>query len=49
VQVTPIGTSLTSCNVVRWNNSGNGLQAIIECRNRAGQFVDSRYEVLVIE
>jgi hypothetical protein len=49
VQVTSIAQALVTCNVVGWNNSSDGLQVAIECRNGATQFVDSRYEVMVIE
>jgi len=49
VQVTSIGTSLSTCNVVNWGNSANRLRVLVECRNGAGQFVDSQYGVLVIE
>ena len=49
VQVTSIATTLSTCSVVGWGNSGNGLRAIVECRNGAGQLADSRYGVLVIE
>jgi probable HAF family extracellular repeat protein len=49
VQVTSVGTTLSACNVVNWSNSSAGLKVLVECRNGAGQFVDSRYNVLVIE
>jgi len=49
VQVTGIGTALVTCNVVRWNNSADGLEVSVECRDGASQFVDARYEVMVIE
>jgi hypothetical protein len=49
VQVTAIGTALVTCNVVRWNNSADGLQVFVECRDGASQFADTRYEVMVIE
>jgi probable HAF family extracellular repeat protein len=49
VQVTSIGTTLSTCNVVNWGNSDNRLRVLVECRNGAGQFVDSQYGVLVIE
>jgi len=49
VQVAAIRTLLTTCNVVNWGNSTDGLAANIECRNGSGQFVDTRYHVLVIE
>ena len=49
VQVTSIATTLLTCSVDSWGNSGNGLRVIVECRNGAGQLADSRYGVLVIE
>ena len=49
VQVTSVGATLSTCNVVSWGNSGNGLRVLVECRNGVGQFTDSRYGVLVIE
>jgi probable HAF family extracellular repeat protein len=49
VQVAAIGNLLTTCTVVNWGNSANGLAANIECRSGSGQLVDSRYDVLVIE
>ena len=49
VQVAAIGNLLTTCTVVNWGNSADGLAANIECRNGSGQLVDSRYDVLVIE
>jgi probable HAF family extracellular repeat protein len=49
VQVTSIGTTLSTCNVVNWGNSDNRLRVLVECRNGAGQFVDAQYGVLVIE
>jgi probable HAF family extracellular repeat protein len=50
VQVTPFGTTLSTCNVVNWNNStSGGLKVRTECRNGAGEFMDSQYNVLVIE
>jgi hypothetical protein len=44
-----IASVLTTCNVVFWTNSADGLVANIECRNGSGQLVDARYDVLVIE
>src|SRR5262249_10333826 len=49
VQVTGIGTALVTCNVVGWSNSSDGLEVSVECRDGAGNLVDSRYEVMVIE
>jgi hypothetical protein len=49
VQVTGMGGELRTCNVVFWGNSADGLQVNVECRDRAGQLADARYEVLVIE
>lgn len=49
VQVTSFGATLSTCNVVSWGNSTDGLKVFVECRNGAGQFMDSRYNVLVIE
>lgn len=49
VQVTAVGPSLTTCNVVSWNNSSDGLTVRVECRNGAGGFRDSLYTVLVLE
>jgi hypothetical protein len=49
VQVTSFGPTLSTCNVVRWANSADGLKVFVECRNGAGQFMDSQYDVLVIE
>jgi hypothetical protein len=49
VQVTSMGTTLSTCNVVNWTNSSDGLKVLVECRDGAGQFVDSPYNVLVIE
>src|SRR2546429_2475842 len=49
VQVSAISGSLVSCNAVDWSNSSDGLQVAVECRNGAGQFVNARYEVMVIE
>jgi probable HAF family extracellular repeat protein len=48
VQVNSNGT-LSACNVVSWGNSADGLTVFVECRNGAGQFMDSQYVVLVIE
>ena len=49
VQVTAVGPSLTTCNVVSWNNSSDGLTVRVECRNGAGGFTDSLYTALVLE
>ena len=49
LQVTSVGATLSTCNVVSWGNSGSGLRVLVECRNGIGQFTDSRYGVLVIE
>lgn len=49
VQVVGMGTLLRTCNVVSWGNSATGLQVNVECRDGAGHFVDTRYDVLVIE
>lgn len=49
VQVAAIASALATCNVVSWGNSADGLLANIECRSGAGQLVDARYHVLVIE
>ena len=40
---------LSTCNVVRWDNAADGLTVVVECRDGAGQFIDSAYAVLVIE
>jgi hypothetical protein len=55
VQVTSRGL-LSTCNVVRWENAADGLSltVFVECRDRAGRFMDSEeddsgYTVLVIE
>lgn len=47
VQVTSVGATLSTCNVVSWGNSGNGLRALVECRNGTGHFTDSRCDVLI--
>lgn len=50
VQVTSMGEgALVTCHVVQWSNSADGLQVRVECRDGAAQFVDARYEVMVIE
>jgi hypothetical protein len=51
VQVTGVGSLLRTCQLFAWSASGDGtgLQAAVECRDAAGQFVDTRYEILVIE
>jgi probable HAF family extracellular repeat protein len=50
VQVTPMLESIrAACNVVSWQNVGADLQIAVECRNGAGQYLDTRYDVLVIE
>jgi hypothetical protein len=49
VQVTALSGPLSTCNVVSWDNSTDGLTVFVECRNRAGQFMDVEYQVLVIE
>ena len=49
VQVTAVSPNLTTCSVVNWNNSSNGLSVRVECRNGAGGFSDSRYTVLALE
>jgi hypothetical protein len=49
VQVTAVSGPLSTCNVVSWGNSTDGLQVFVECRNGAGQFMDLEYQVLVIE
>jgi probable HAF family extracellular repeat protein len=49
VQVAAISSPLATCNVVNWGNSIDGLFANVECRDGSGQFVDTRYDVLVIE
>jgi hypothetical protein len=48
VQATSLGP-LSTCNVVRWKNAADGITVFVECRNGAGEFVDSWYNVLVIE
>ena len=49
VQVTAASPTLATCNVVSWESSADGLTVFVECRDGAGQFMDSRYHVLVIE
>jgi hypothetical protein len=48
VQVTAVGL-LSYCNVVSVDDATDGLTVFVECRNRAGEFVDAQYAVLVIE
>ena len=49
VQVTAVSPTLATCNVVSWESSADGLTVFVECRDGAGQFMDSWYNVLVIE
>jgi hypothetical protein len=51
VQVTGMGSLLRTCQIFAWSNSGDGtgLQAAVECRDGNGSYVDTRYEILVIE
>jgi len=49
VQVTALSPTLATCNVVSWESSADGLTVFVECRDGAGQFMDSWYYVLVIE
>jgi probable HAF family extracellular repeat protein len=53
VHVTPVGTTPASCNVVAWANFEGlpvrGLSVFVECRDLASQFVDTHYQVLIIE
>jgi len=49
VQVTAINAGLITCNTTGWSNSVDGLQVAIECRNATQQFVNARYEVMVVE
>jgi hypothetical protein len=49
VQVAPVAESRVTCNVASWAAAGPDLRVNVECRNAAAQFVDTRYEVLVIE
>ena len=49
VQVTAYSATLAACNVVKWENIADGLTVFVECRDEAGQFMDRRYTVLVIE
>jgi hypothetical protein len=49
VQVTPWGSGPALCKVVGWGNFGAGLRIDVQCRKLDGAFVDSRYNVLVIE
>lgn len=50
VQVSSYGAGFTSCTVVNWGNvAPSDLRVNVECRNSAGAFVDSRYQVMVIE
>ena len=49
VQVTPPAATLATCNVVSWESAADGLTVFVECRDGAGQFMDSQYKVLVIE
>lgn len=51
VQVTAVGYPLRSCQIFAWATSGDGtsLQAAVECRDANGDFIDSRYEILVME
>ena len=47
--VTPSTPTLSTCNVACWKSSTDGLTVFVECRDRDGQFMDSQYQVLVIE
>jgi hypothetical protein len=49
VQVTPWAIKYANCSVASWSSSATTLTANVECRNIAGAFRDSRFEVLVIE
>lgn len=49
VQVTADSSLLTTCGTTGWSNSADGLQVAIECRDAAGQLINTRYYVLVIE
>lgn len=50
VQVTGWGLGATVCKVTGWGNSGSSIQVGVECRRLSnGSFIDSRFNVLVIE
>lgn len=49
VQVTPFGMAYANCAVPGWTNVAGGLRVIVNCRDIAGNFHDSRFEILVIE
>ena len=49
VQVMAVGNNATTCKVLGWGNSANGLRVSVECRAPNGHLIDSRYNVLVIE
>jgi hypothetical protein len=49
VQVSASSDILATCNLVKWESSGDGLTVFVECRDKTGQFINSRYYVLVIE
>jgi len=44
-----VHVSLLRLILVSWGNVGAALQVNVECRNAAGDFLDTRYDVLVIE
>ncbi len=49
VQLTPFATAYVNCNVISWTSLASALKANVECRNLAGNFRDSRFEIVVIE
>jgi hypothetical protein len=49
VQVTPFGQVYANCAVAGVTSLASGLRAIVNCRDIAGNFHDSRFEILVIE
>jgi hypothetical protein len=49
VQVTPMGMTWATCTVPGWGSDGDDLVVTVECRAAAGAYVDTRYDLLVIE
>ena len=50
VQVSSYGIGFTSCNVVYWDSTfPHDMTVNVECRDRLGALIDSRYTVLLIE
>lgn len=43
------GEYRAACNAVSWGAAAGGLRVDVQCRNGAGQYLDTRHDVRVIE